>query len=215
MKRILFTLCVFTLCVFTLFSCSVSTGGSSCGDLNFESCGGDITGKWNMKNICENVEQSYAEVYQDPQCLNGGIESSSIDWQNSYYEFKSDGTYTFYIHPFFSDVHYILHEECLAAVAEKEGKTGEEYCMDIKDDYSTCEYTEPDCICNMDIENVEGSTEPGNYTTTDEGILTLDRYSNEFMEDEVARYCVKGSQLIIEFKSGNENIDPSYYILQK
>lgn len=195
---------VFSLFAVLLFSCSNTTHKNTCDSINFKSCGGDIVGKWNLIAGCHSGNPLFDLEIEEPVCLDGGIISSiDVDWQDSYFEFKSDKTFVLYMNPYISPAHYIFQEECLTTLADDEGLTREEYCLEMdEEDEMTCIYSEPECICDMELRNDEGS-EQGTYLT-ENGILTLSRPG-----ENTAEYCVKDDQLIIKWS------DEVHYVYEK
>ena len=60
---------ILILIAFVMIGCVGDDGGTTNGSCNFEACGGDIVGNWDIVDVCFNdTEQLTDEVIDEPEC---------------------------------------------------------------------------------------------------------------------------------------------------
>ncbi len=194
-----------------------------CKDFEFTKCGGDVVGKWYVKSVCgmdsfgSNSSDSTPE-----ECKNGGQEYSfDINWDNSWIEFHSDGTFNTDMEPEMSNVTITFTDACLVAMASGQ-MAAADVCSNINNPErgTSCSYSSK-CVCEYTETEVndDDTGDTGTYTTSD-GILTTTDDTPDEGENPTKQleYCVSGNKVSVKFVETDEETKETkemYYILEK
>ncbi len=181
---------------------------SDCEDLDFQACGGDLSGSWSIKDICMEAtigENPFAGITE----CEDSLWAYTLDWTGTVL-FNNDGTYSITNYGFTQTVDIAISGACL--VAKWPDFTAEENCTMIEesDNTGTCSYSNDMCTCQSEptqktIDDITGtwSVDGNNVTTEEDG-------GDE--GPQTSGYCVEGNVAVSEL---NVNNATGYMILER
>ena len=171
-----------------------SDGGAGAACSAFTACGGDVTGTWDVTNVCvDTVPPDVGSL--PPECAHL-INSLSIQMDGTYV-FDADGTATFSGQvTSVSSVRYTdacLHALKLPAGQEAAGCTSIEAGLQ-KNGTATCGYGSGACSCTL--QETQSIDKSGTWAKLDSDTLVDEK-------GDPADYCVEGATLRIESTSSS------------
>ncbi len=185
----------------------INTTDEVCQDTNFEGCGGDITGTWQVQTLCMsgtfgNTENPWAEL--GPECEDGvvGVDTTLTGTL----VMNSDGSFTENLVFAMNSYFWSFDQDCLELLAEDpmmaSDPTPQGVCNFAQEhaEMGTCTYADNACSCEKADD--EGKSYPidveGTYTTSGNEVTvtaTVDGKENT----STAQYCVDGNMLYAEW----------------
>ena len=168
-------------------------GSPYCPVVDFEPCGGDLTGRWSLVAYCPEDPAAAAALYESPyddhpECVGGGNETIGHSEVAGDFEFAADGSVTVSTTTTIV-MEWVFTDGCLTA-AGLAGATSAERCAAVGNDHLACEYAPDACRCISDPMEEAG----GGGTT-----YTVTGNEVQLGEEPPAAYCVDGDSLIMDY----------------
>lgn len=206
-------------------SVDVITEGE-CAELDFEACGGDILGKWNIKDFCLAGTISSGDDesvwWNEYAGCDDSTASTDVDY-DGYIEFKSDDTFENTLTITGIESVMVLDKDCLEGIGddpEWEGafSNAKEVCEFMNQSYGQqnggCEYKDDKCTCTLDQEG------PSDETDTITGYYQVDGNnvnigtSMDSLNQSIA-YCITDNKLVLEMLDFNDDELLDHMIFEK